>query len=409
MRSVQGRRLRPAVATVFLSLILGGAAGADQIRTLDADLDQEVVAIEGEGDAQVVRTAGASIPLADVKEVRFPAADREARVGPARLFLTTGDEIAGEITGGDDAKVVMKTPSLGQLDVPLDDVRAVAFTGDEAELRRFRKEILPLDVKQDVAIMRSWSRQEGILEKIDAKGIVFATDALGTVPLGTDKVIGARVKPFGKVAEKPAGIRARLDLADGSVLIGKLRGLKGGVLTLDSPLKPGLEVKTSEARNLSFLGGRIVYLSDLAPADVEERAKIISIVFRHREDANVMGNPLRLDGKIYRKGLGVHAFTRLTYKLDGAFARFRATIGLDDEAREQTRGIDGTVRFQVLVDGKPAGTTGENGILLTTRDPSRPIEVDVAGASTLTLIADFGESQDTLARGAWADAYLVRK
>jgi hypothetical protein len=405
MNCITGRAARLATAVVFAAL--GAAARADHIRTFDADTSEDVVAIEGEGDALAVKTAGRSIPVGEVKEVIFPGAERDVHPGPVRLFLATGDEITGEVTAGDDEKVSIRSASLGSLDVKVELIRAVALTSDEAEIRRFRKEIVPLDVKGDLVVTRAWTTQTGRLERIDPRGIAFEfpSESLGKVTLGPDKVIGARLEPLGKPPEPPAGLRARLDLGDGGAVFGKLRGYRGGTFTLDASLKAGLTIKAAEVRSLSFLGGRIVYLSDLEPVSAEEHAKVISLVFKHREDADVMGNPLRLDGKTYRKGLGVHAYSKLVYKLGGRFSRLRAVIGLDDEARER-RDVVGTVRFQVLVDGKPA--LGEHGCALSTRDPAKAIDVDVAGASTIELIADFGDSQDTLARGGWADAYLVK-
>lgn len=404
-------------AALFAGLMAAGspipAARADQIRTLDLDVQEDVLAIEGEGDALTLRTASRSIPAIDVKEVRFAGADRDLKPGSARLFLVTGDELAGEVVKGSDSKVTIQTPSLGTLEVPLDRVRAIAYTREEADLRRFRKEVLPLEVKGDVAVTRSWSRQEGILERIDEKGIAFTTDALGTVPLGPEKIIGARVRQFGKPPAAPPGLRARIELVDGGVVFGKLKGSRDGTLNLDTAYKPGLEVKAAEARTLSFLNGKIVYVSDLTPVEVEERADKIDVVFKHRVDSNVMGNPLRLDGKTFRKGLGVHSFTRLLYRIDGGFVRFRATIGLDDEAREiaRTNNTPGAVKFQVLLDGKPAPGEYGGGITLTTSDAPRLIDVPVGGAGTIALVAHFAsvDVPDCLARGAWADATLIKK
>lgn len=403
--------LRPSPAAaaalaLVASLCAAPPARADRIRTLDGESEDDIVAVEGEGDALALRTARRTIPAVDVKEVVFGSGEREPRISPARAFLWTGDELAGEVAGGDEEGVQWRSGSLGQVAVSLDRLRAVAFVSEEGDLRRFRREALPLESKKDVLFTRNWSRQEGALEKIDAKGVSFSTEDLGTVVLGADKLVGARIKPVGKTPPPPAGLRARLDLADGSVVLGKLRGLKAGAFTLDAAWKQGLEVRASEVRALTFLGGKVSYLSDMTPADVEERAKLVSIVFKHKGDANVMGNPLRLDGKTYRKGLGVHAYTRLAYALDGTYSRLRAVVGLDDEAKDERR-AQGTVRFQVLVDGKPA--LGEEGLALTTDDPARPIDVDVAGAKRVELVADFGKSEDVLARGAWADAYLVKK
>jgi len=394
------------LAALALLGALAGSARADRIRTLDGDIEEDLVSLEGDGDALALKTATRTIPAAVVKEVIFGAGEREPRLSAARAFLSSGDELAGEVTGGDEEAVQWRTGSLGAATLSLDVLRGIAYTTEEADLRRFRRDVLGVDAKRDVVCTRSWTRQEGALEKIDAKGVSFTTDDLGTVVLPPEKLAGIRVKPAGKPAPAPKGLRARLDLADGSVVMGRLRGMKGGALTIDAAWKAGVEVRASEVRALTFTGGRVAYVSDLAPSEVEERAKLISIVFPHRLDANVLGNPLKVDGRTFRKGIGVHAYSRLAYKLDGAFARFRAVVGLDDAAKEERRAL-GTITFQVLVDGKPA--LGPDGLALTTDDAARPIDVDVQGAKLLVLVADFGTSEDTLARGAWADAHLIKK
>jgi len=230
---------------------------------------------------------------------------------------------------------------------------------------------------------------------------------LGKVTLDLEKVLGLRLAALGK-RPAPGGLVARLELADGSVVLGKLASYREGVFRLETAFRTPLELRLEEVRSLSFEGGRIVYVSDLRPVEVEERASLIAVVFPYREDLNVMGNPIRLDGKSYRKGLGVHAYARLVYSLDGQYSRFRAIVGIDDEARK-SREAEGAVRFQVLVDGRPA--LGADGLLRTGRDAGVPVDVDVTGARSIALIAGFGpgDCPDTLARGVFADAYLVKQ
>ena len=64
------------------------------------------------------------------------------------------------------------------------------------------------------------------------------------------------------------------------------------------------------------------------------------------------GNPLRIAGKTYASGVGVHAVSRIRVKLDGQAEQFHAMVGVDDEKEI------GSVNFQVLVDGKPVWHSG---------------------------------------------------
>ncbi len=111
------------------------------------------------------------------------------------------------------------------------------------------------------------------------------------------------------------------------------------------------------------------------------------------------GHPLRIGERTYRKGLGTHSRCRLTYDLGGAYTRFLADVGIDEEAGDR-----GNVDVQVLVDGKPKferkGLTG--------RDEALAVAVDVAGAARLTLVVDFGADFDICDHVDWANARLIR-
>ena len=64
-------------------------------------------------------------------------------------------------------------------------------------------------------------------------------------------------------------------------------------------------------------------------------------------DKNIIGKPLRLDGKTYAGGIGTHANSVITYLLPPGLTRFRATVGPDTGALEEGKGIT-TLAFFVL-------------------------------------------------------------
>lgn len=70
-------------------------------------------------------------------------------------------------------------------------------------------------------------------------------------------------------------------------------------------------------------------------------------------DTSVTGDPLRLAGRTYKKGIGVHAVSTLGYPLDPRYERFVATVGLDDGIRNahlSAKDIRGSAVFKVYVD-----------------------------------------------------------
>lgn len=112
---------------------------------------------------------------------------------------------------------------------------------------------------------------------------------------------------------------------------------------------------------------------------------------------SIAGEPLRVAGQTYSKGLGHHATGRIWVALDGAFASFHASVGL------QPCTADGSVNFRVLVDGDLRFESG----VMHTADPAKRVQVDTTGAQELVLESlDAGDSI-TCDMANWVDARLI--
>jgi hypothetical protein len=117
------------------------------------------------------------------------------------------------------------------------------------------------------------------------------------------------------------------------------------------------------------------------------------------KDRSVEGNPIRLNGKAYAKGIGTHANSAVTYALNGAYERFRSDVGVDDEVTSNA-----TVRFEVWGDGTKLY---ESPAVLTPTSPAQLADVSVKGVKTLTLKAvDAGDGINS-DHADWADAKLL--
>ena len=198
---------------------------------------------------------------------------------------------------------------------------------------------------------------------------------------------------------------ARLEIPGVGELPVYLKGIehtsKGPVLLFRLPLSPRVAVQRlplSAIGKILPASDKIVFLSNIEPARVEETA-VVGKAFAYRKDLSVSGDPLRLKGQTYRKGLGVHSRTVLDYSLNNQYSNFAATVGIDDSSRGK-----GSVTFVVSVDGKE--------LLRENFDSARkplPISISVAGAKTLRLLVDYGEDQLDFADHAdWVNARLTR-
>ncbi len=112
---------------------------------------------------------------------------------------------------------------------------------------------------------------------------------------------------------------------------------------------------------------------------------------------SVDGNPLRLGGKTYARGVGSHARSEIALDLKKAATRFEAMVGIDDEVEGR-----GTVVFEVWVDGRKAARTD---ILYGIE--TAEISVDLSGAERLVLVIKDAGDGIGCDHADWADARLT--
>ena len=110
------------------------------------------------------------------------------------------------------------------------------------------------------------------------------------------------------------------------------------------------------------------------------------------------GAAITLDGVVYPKGIGVHAYSEIDVDLDGLYDRFLSRIGLDDEQD----GFCGDVSFEVDVDSVNVYASGS----FVDTTPTEVVDLDVSGGQLLTLrVFDNGDACGDHAD--WADARLI--
>jgi len=124
---------------------------------------------------------------------------------------------------------------------------------------------------------------------------------------------------------------------------------------------------------LSSFKGRVVYLSDLKP--VSETASFAPM----RRDRNIDGEKFDVAGRVFPKGLGVHAHSRVTYAVPPSAIMFSAILGASGSEMGCAR-----MSHRMKVSGEGEKVLFESATLY---NRSRPVslDVDVSGVSTLTL------------------------
>lgn len=278
----------------------------------------------------------------------------------------------------------------------------------------------------DVVLLSNGDRVEGRVTKLESGSVAIETGGKA-VSLALSRVeaivFGERQKSVANAAiengknepslttasrERPGpSLKGRghfaVGLRDGSMVFAK--SVQVGEKDVAVQSAAGINFKGGETRDVVFvqsLGGRIIYLSDLDGADYRH-VPYLRIGWPYTRDRNVAGEPIVVRGKRYLKGIGMHSASRLTYRFDREFARFDASVAIDDSAKGR-----GSVTFSVylLRDGKWAEAY-KSGIVRGNEAP-QPISVELQGAKGLTLTVDYADRGDELDHAVWLDARLVK-
>lgn len=113
---------------------------------------------------------------------------------------------------------------------------------------------------------------------------------------------------------------------------------------------------------------------------------------------SVDGNPLSIGGVKFADGIGTHATSELSLRLNKAAVEFTAQVGIDDETTNRP-----SVQFFVFVDGKVKFDSG----VMHRQDKPKPVRVDLRGARTLRLLVTDGGDDIDNDHADWADAKLT--
>jgi hypothetical protein len=425
---IRGDRRVPAalrLAPLLIALWPAATAPAAELTVLGIDNRPLTVSgfqLDAGGKIALARPGEPPLMLPADEIVEITAQAPRPPASSLRLVLTNGDALVGKPAPPAAADhVAIVSPSFGLLAVPFDQLDAIQSTAHPKFLPPFR----PDTARSDLLIRAGGDRITGLLKSVTPDQVVFDVDGKG-LRVATRDVAALYLTRVQEPPARPETLLAVVTARDGSCLTGALTaadadGLRLRTLYPDSASgEPRVcRLPSAELASLYFKNGRCIYLSDLDPRTVEEYSFIepaqqapadpgLAFPFPFRRDRTVnpeLPRPITLRGRVFRKGLGVHSRSALTYDLGGRYKRFLATIGVDDEVL--AHGADaygGSVVFQVWIDGRKVHDSG----IVTAREPARDLDVPVGGARELKLLVDFGNDFDVLDHADWAGARLIR-
>jgi hypothetical protein len=256
--------------------------------------------------------------------------------------------------------------------------------------------------ENDVVLLRSGDRIEGKVVGLDAK---MGCDVLAdgqTIQTPWPKLAGIAFATTGLARPLPKKTHALAVLAGGGRVRFTSLQLEAAQKRWVGRSSAGADLAIAEQGLLALdlLRGQAVFLSELAPLRFVH-TPYLGVPRSLGYDASAAGRLLRVGDQFFDKGVGLHGQCRVTYRLDGKYAWFEATAGLDPSA-----GSKGRARLAVLVDGKehPLGEGKER----TAQDPPLLVLQDVRDARELTLVVDFGSLGNVQACVNWGGARLLK-
>lgn len=362
----------------------------------------------------------ADLDSRDVVFLRFEGGER-AKLPPspppdrATLQLLGGDRVLGAIHGGDGDRLEVELAGGALLGLEVDALESVTFAGRVDDETRAG---LGPAASGDLLF---WLRPGDTLDRVPGTLVEFTTEGprieggFGERVFPWDEVAALFIESLGgepdeaPQAAKPglrAGARVVVDLTDGGRLRGTLARLEARGCLLELGAADDVLLPIDTLAELVADDGRLRFLSELEPSAVEDGSPFgddLGLVWRHRVDASVTGAPLRAGGRTWRRGLGVHAPSRLTYALDGSWKELRGACAVDDQVLLLSS--RGSVVFRILVDGE------ERWASPIQRAGDAPLEfpaISLAGARELALEADMSTEFHVGDRADWLRPLLVR-
>jgi hypothetical protein len=387
------------VATSLLATVLlavpGNARGDEPIKVIVGTVDGPSHAgvieswVFGQKLAlQVATGQKMEIEAADLDEIECLDRKRVSPSGPWEVLLRDDGRWFGEILGGDEHSLSIRNALAGRQRVAVDEIASVA--------RREVSRRLPPPGDEDVAVLANGDTARGSVARFTQESVVLTVGG------------GERVLPWKGVAALVLAAPASHGLPQRTALVAlcdssrmNVVRLTWGAASVETVAIGGepTSLRPQDIAHIELRGGRRTWLGSLAPGRYEGRP-FLDKNWPLQVDQNVMGGPLSVAGRAYRRGIGLHSACRVTWELGGRYQKFRGAVGMDDSA-----GTLADADLVVSVDGRVMAEHRH----LKPREAPRPIDVDVAGAKELTLEVGFGRMGHVQDRVNLVNAALIAK
>ncbi|MHC5111698.1 MAG: NPCBM/NEW2 domain-containing protein [Planctomycetota bacterium] len=403
-RAISTTRL-PATAVLALLVTVAMPVRADMpdgevvLKTIHETVRGQLISVSMSDGATLLEEGHHKrvFPIEELVRVDLASAPGSDDGRKIHVSMVGGDRLRGTLIKGQDEQVILECLDFGRVAVPLEIVKSLDTSLARSPSHRqtadwFNRQ--PIH-DEDAILLSNGDILTGFITAIDPGAITVET------PAGDSRVDFRLVISVRYATAKPP------DMPDVAVVLSStengrltLKNLDWNAETSRAETWYGMPVNVAahKIRRMEFVGGRWQYLERHEPLS-HEQVSLLSLHWPYRVNRSVLGGPIRVAGRDYDHGLGVHSRSKLIFDLRGEYTEFVTFVGLDDSC-----GQFGDVDVAVHVDGqrrfehsglRPGSLVG-------------PIRVDLAKARTLELFCDFGGNGDIQDRLNWVEAALIR-
>jgi len=337
------------------------------------------------------------LPLSEILNIRFPKNRFQRSLqSPITIKFTDGSHFPIQTLQSNDKQIKISGDQTGALLIPPKSVSSIRFGILNSNIQDAWHKLLNGKHNKDLLVVQ----KENVLDFIDGVVGSISDDKIQFFT-GDDEVSVNRKRVFGIIYFRqpsiPASPFCSIRLTGDGLLHASSISFSGN--EFEATLECGAQAIFSQQAiaNLDFSQGKVRYLSDLEPRNIEY-TPFFDTIWKYRKDKHRDGGPLRLAGKEYSRGLYIHSKTLLQYRIKNEYRNFRAIMGIDDSVPN--------MGF-VYVEIKGNGRTLYSG---NVRSSDRPIELnlDVRGVRDLDILVDFGDNLEICDHLDLCEARLIK-
>ncbi len=409
--TVSHRTSRLCLMALVLSVAVATHAAAQPVDVLVQTVDENalagrLVSFSLDGGLVLERTdrpERVTVPAADIVRIATTVEKSAPSAGLVTVTLIGddgadgGDRLIGTVAGFSDERVLIESPLLGVVRVPLEFI--AKWRPPQAATPRWQRAAERLFAEPSAGVDRlllgNGDRIEGIVTEVNERAFLLETKA-GDVRIDQDRVIAATI--VAAPMEHESGPRARVSLVDGSLLTTpKIRWTDDGVRVELLGDRLG-RFSGKSILGIEIEGGRWRWLTEIAPVSVES-TPMMAIHWPYARNRNVLNGPLRVASRVFQHGFGVHSRSMLAFDLRGEYSELVTSYGVDDDS-----GAMADVDVAIRVDGQTRHhqKSVRRGTLVG------PVRINVAGANRVELVVEFGRHGGVEDRFNWIEPALVR-